>query len=264
LKKFNFLKFCRHVKPKKQKKIAIDICNMNIMNILYIMDFKNSLEFCRAIVNGNLDEIIQEINLDPSVVNKMCTYENLNYDNIPIFCTPLFLASNYGDTAVVDILLQHGARVNFGTPIETPLYIASKNGNVAIVDLLLRNGANPNRMTLIDRDTPLMVASRYNHTEIVKMLLQSDADRKAINKRGHTAQRTAEILGRHNVINTFNESGKRNMTVAAYDALEKKANETGYYLTNDTAKDLYEYLGGRKKTNKRKKTRQKKSRRTRR
>lgn len=56
--------------------------------------------------------------------------------------TPLWIAADNGWEAVVELLLQKGAKVeskdDFG---KTPLSIAAGNGHEAVVELLLQNGA---------------------------------------------------------------------------------------------------------------------------
>ena len=59
--------------------------------------------------------------------------------------TPLMYAMRNENIDLVDLFLQHGARINFDNldDYKQPLYRACSNNNVAIVKLLLESGANP-------------------------------------------------------------------------------------------------------------------------
>lgn len=84
--------------------------------------------------------------------------------------TSLHLASSRGDTEIVELLLEAGAKVNdknkFGW---TPLHLASRQGHIEIVQMLLKAGADPGAKNKFGR-TPLDYAVKYQHTDIVRML----------------------------------------------------------------------------------------------
>jgi ankyrin repeat protein len=98
----------------------------------------------------------------------------------------LLIASREGHDKIVDMLLRHGANVNFqperqnieDTPsrlLISPLFIAAFNGNTEIVKMLLQKGAEANGPCHGSR-SPLHGAASNGHTEITKMLLQKGAD----------------------------------------------------------------------------------------
>ncbi|XP_059150963.1 putative ankyrin repeat protein RF_0381 [Physella acuta] len=90
--------------------------------------------------------------------------------------TALILATEANCLECMDILLQHGADVNYVKPIHKPgttaLMIAAKRGNVSAVQLLLTNGADVN---LNDRDGHTAFSLSTN-SEIRNLLLNSGAD----------------------------------------------------------------------------------------
>ena len=91
-------------------------------------------------------------------------------------CTPLFIASWYGRTKVVEKLLEAGADVNQATNNGmTPLIIASWKGHTEVVEKLLEAGADVNQA---DNHgwTPLYNASRFGRKEVAEILLRGGAD----------------------------------------------------------------------------------------
>lgn len=81
-----------------------------------------------------------------------------------------------GNIMQLDSLLSTGANPNkLDVNGLTPLYIASDLGDTAMVSMLLANGANPN-ISVIDDWTPLIVASHRGFIQVVEQLLLSGAD----------------------------------------------------------------------------------------
>jgi len=109
--------------------------------------------------------------------------------------TALNRASEYGHTAIVEMLLNAGANLNLvDRNGETPLMRASREGHTDIVKMLLNAGANPD---LEDRngETALMRASVRDRAAIVEMLLNARADPNLANKSGRTALIQASDFG---------------------------------------------------------------------
>src|SRR5262249_25007727 len=82
-------------------------------------------------------------------------------------------AAKDGQTDIVQILLEHGARIDpkdgDNGNATTPLMEAARNGHVTIVNILLAHGANPKIET--GGNTALSVAAEQGHRSIVKTLL---------------------------------------------------------------------------------------------
>lgn len=87
--------------------------------------------------------------------------------------------------AMVQLLLDKGARINQPGSHQTALMRAASEGYEEIVKLLLARGADVNAQT--DEGTALMMAVRGGHTNIVKLLLDA---RAAVN----TKDRLQELL----------------------------------------------------------------------
>ena len=85
-------------------------------------------------------------------------------------CTPLFIAATKGYTAIVLLLLQHGANPNIKN-IDglTSLHNAVYERHIDVVKLLLKYGANPAIKDGIGR-TPLDWIQRNEHPQLYQLL----------------------------------------------------------------------------------------------
>jgi ankyrin repeat protein len=101
--------------------------------------------------------------------------------------TALHWASYRGDVDTVDLLMRSGARVTANRYGATPLTLAAESGNAAVVDRLLKGGADPN-LSADGGETALMIASRAGRVDAVRTLLAHGAN---ANARESTRQQTA-------------------------------------------------------------------------
>jgi hypothetical protein len=114
---------------------------------------------------------------------------------------PLVLvAALYSDPAVIDLLLQYGARLD-----SEALAVAARRGNETMILRLLERGASPtaDRRFVRSRsnDSPLAIAVEFGHVEIVKILLRYGADPSTTDACGAAPIKVAEEmkLGRKEV-----------------------------------------------------------------
>jgi uncharacterized protein len=93
--------------------------------------------------------------------------------------TPLLMACQNGNAAMIDALLKAGADSNAvksnGT---TPLMMAAASGSVEAVKTLLDHGAGVNAKESAHGQTALMFAAALNRAAVVKLLLANGADAK--------------------------------------------------------------------------------------
>ena len=91
--------------------------------------------------------------------------------------TPLHAASAKGFLKIAQLLLEHGARVNYKDRDGwKPLHWASSKGHLELCRLLLEHGASINAEEKLGRATPLLLASREGFLDVAQLLLESNAD----------------------------------------------------------------------------------------
>jgi ankyrin repeat protein len=182
----------------------------------------------------------------------------------------LLIASQKGRLGVVRVLLERGADINkahnYG---ETPLYVASRNGHLNVVRVLLAGGADINKA---DNNgvTPLAIASTLGHVNVVKLLLREGADINKASNRGWTplsiASRMATYCdeGQEEVVKVLKRYKLRPIVEKTVERQEERKqfeeimeNEKFDDLPSEYKHESMQYLGGRRKTRKSKKSNKK-------
>ncbi len=155
--------------------------------------------------------------------------------------TTLFMASEYGRTEIVNLLLAAKADVGIprkdgATPLlqaawkghieiarllvaenaivdaankhgMTPLYLASQEGHTESVKMLLKAGADVHATHRTVGSTPLFMAAQYGHTEVVRLLLEAKADVNAAITDGRTPLYMASGRGHAEVVRLLLAAG---------------------------------------------------------
>ncbi len=104
------------------------------LNSLALTD-DESLEYSDALTEGKLKTVEKFVKEDPKVVNEK------------IFgWSPLQMAANKGDIAIVKFLLSKGADINYLHPIanHTAFHLAAFSGNEEMINFLAKSGADIN------------------------------------------------------------------------------------------------------------------------
>jgi len=102
---------------------------------------------------------------------------NVNVANRLNAVTPLLIASNTGNAAILDLLLKAGADANLANSHgTTPLMLAAASGKAEAVKTLLDHGANVNARELSRRQTALMFAAALNRDAVVRLLASRGAE----------------------------------------------------------------------------------------
>ncbi|CAN6336394.1 unnamed protein product [Urochloa humidicola] len=91
--------------------------------------------------------------------------------------TPIvFAVQGAGSTAVVSLLLSHGADAN-NTDLGgiAPLHIAAERGFYEVAELLLSEGADVDPLCE-NGGAPIHIAAKHGHAKVLELLLQNEAD----------------------------------------------------------------------------------------
>ncbi|HBL98726.1 TPA: hypothetical protein DDZ86_03730 [Candidatus Dependentiae bacterium] len=162
-------------------------------------------EFVCAILNGNLEEINENLKKIRKILNAGVDVNQCNSDGF----APLFVAINRGDKEIVELLLEHGADVNISEKTMgcTPLYLACQEGYEFIAKRLLESGALVDKSTN-DGYTPLLWAVKAGNKEIVELLLKYKANVNIVEKiKGGTPLYLACQNGYEFIVKRLLESG---------------------------------------------------------
>ena len=132
--------------------------------------------FFRVAENGNLDivRLLLEAGVDPNPG-----------DSESPFARPLFSASFAGHAQVVELLLEHGARIHQHDGHATALHAAAVSGSIETAQILMENGA---RVDTVDDlgESPIHRASYNGNPEMVQFLLDRGAQGDRMDFRGRT------------------------------------------------------------------------------
>ena len=113
--------------------------------------------------------------------------DRLGHDPLHHAVTALAPASEAEGSAVVELLIQHGANVNeqSGPGQSSPLHVTARRGHAAIAEVLLEAGAEIEQRDS-KGETPLRRAVNCGQIGMVRLLLSHGADPMSLDKKGRT------------------------------------------------------------------------------
>jgi ankyrin repeat protein len=121
--------------------------------------------------------------------------------------TPLLCAINNGHEAIVQLLLDKGTKLETKDQYgQTPLFFAIKNKHEAIVQLLLDKGAELEIKNQHGR-TPLLYATMKEHEAIVRLLLDKGAELETKDQYGQTPLLYATKSGHEAIVQLLLDKG---------------------------------------------------------
>ncbi|CAK6977928.1 LOW QUALITY PROTEIN: ankyrin repeat domain-containing protein 27%2C partial [Scomber scombrus] len=121
--------------------------------------------------------------------------------------SPLHVAALHGHSALVALLIRHGANVNARTNQNaTPLHLASQNSHIQVVRFLLECNAKLNKKDHYG-NTPLIHACLRGNLETATTLLQSNALVNVANHQGNTALHEAVRAGHQALVELLLRGG---------------------------------------------------------
>jgi ankyrin repeat protein len=122
--------------------------------------------------DGNLEKVKKLLELKP----------NVNYENRCFHTTALSYAASWGHSAIVEILLDHGADVDHVSHEgDIPLIKAARSGHLKTVEILLARGANVNHINKFS-ETARFSANLKGHAEIVKAIDEHIEQQRSMNR----------------------------------------------------------------------------------
>ena len=163
--------------------IAVGMGTKDMVKLLLAADADPSFSFIDAVHAGDKD-ILQKI-----ICHGLLNLDSLDDLGNRMILYPLQGAAAAGDIDIALDLLEAGANINppYGT---SPLLLAVEKGDIAMVKLLLINGAHVNKISerIYKRtqrawsySTPLAVAAALGDLEIVEMLINAGAILEFVN-----------------------------------------------------------------------------------
>ena len=169
--------------------------------------------------------------------------------------TALIVASLYGHTKIVKILLKKGrADVNAtDNDGKTALIWASIHARTEIVKILLNAGADVNA-TQNNGDTALIWASQRGYKEIVALLLNAGADVNVTNNDGKTALIWASQKGYKEIEKLLKQHIVQQVVPKHLERQKNKENTDllSEIMPNELLDEIGAYLGGKSQKTKRK------------
>lgn len=122
--------------------------------------------------------------------------------------TPLVVAAQTGNSALVKRLLSAGAKVDVPIPGgETALMSASRTGSLEAVQALLKAGANPNAKEEAKGQSAIVWAASEGHADVVAALIEAKADFRIRLDSGFTPLLFAARDGRLEVMKVLLRAG---------------------------------------------------------
>lgn len=133
--------------------------------------------------------------------------------------TDLFYAAENGDTAIVRLLVEHGAIINEqNNSGVTPLMAAAANGNYETVRYFVNHKADIS-ITDDSNYTALLYAIRSKNVKIVDLLIDNGADVNHPVKRNLYPLEMAKYNGNRKIVKTLKQSGAKISYIPHFNAL---------------------------------------------
>lgn len=169
---------------ERLKQESLDAVNEALAALRYSDDasFSRTIQLFLAVLAGDASRVGELLDEEPGLVDARQDWSRRDalerHLPVPNRATPLVVAAERGNVAMLELLLDRGAHIDgdCGCPSgESPLWaaIAADQGDAA--RLLLERGADPNRVTATG-STPLHVAAIRNATALARELLGRGAN----------------------------------------------------------------------------------------
>ena len=155
------------------------LLNRGMKQYIDDLDYENRSPLLRAVHSGNVD-VVRVLIQHGAFIHRHNYRNDENFYNEMIRIvnewSPIYTASIYGFTEMVNLLLDSGADINdkSGKFDTTPLHAAADCGHLETVNLLLDRGALVDETDLIGY-TPIFLACESGHIMVVQRLIEAGA-----------------------------------------------------------------------------------------
>ena len=162
-----------------------------VLVVLSLLSAARSQDIFQAFRRDDIQAVKALIEKSPQVVNSRDAEGQ----------TPLHYAAYGGDSAVVNFLIDHGAKLEIqDIRAKTPLHIAATNDRKDVVAILLRRGAAVDVRDDYERTALVLCARERGHAATARVLLDAGADVNAADKFGDTALDLAAWRGKGELV----------------------------------------------------------------
>jgi ankyrin repeat protein len=198
------LHICRHILQVSTRDLELRDCNGTtpLMHAVFaghvaiteLLHKKYGANLSTTDVDGNtlLHAAIESEQPDILAYLLRCDVD-INTPNHILGASPLYMASGLGFTAMVRMLLEHGADPS-GESLNGDLFAATYIGCADVVELLLRSGMQTAVTSRkFEGNTPLTLAVMRKHVAVVRMLLHNGADANQLDNRGTAVLQVAAV-----------------------------------------------------------------------
>ena len=137
--------------------------------------------------------------------------ENANLEESDfILGTPLHVAVNTGNTAMMELLIAAGSSIEAPSELlgMRPIHLAINTGDADILRFLISSGADVNAITTVQGETALHIAVRLGNEDLVGVLIENSAlvDKTELNE-GYTPLHSASLKGSEAIVRRLIKAG---------------------------------------------------------
>ena len=153
--------------------LAIGVFFYSVRNLLINVKDGKHCDVCKEIkdcANNSLHDIVDEGKIE--VIKHRLAQEGVDVNALDDKgWAPLHNACLNGNIKVVELLLDHGAKIDISGPNKTlPIHVTARFGELEIIKLLCERGADKEKMAESGRYTPFQTAYYYGWNNVMEYL----------------------------------------------------------------------------------------------
>jgi len=181
--------------------------------------FARKVRFFVALQIGDLPALADLLREDPDLIHARTEWGVTRGGVLPNGITPIFWAAKAGDEALLNLLLEHGAKADDRIRHdETPLHYAVMMGQGHIARLLIEKGAGVNTAATCGQ-TPLHRAVLRGDRDIVDLLLSAGAEVDLKDMAGRTPADWAALKNRPELVDLLVSRGAKRPAIPVSESV---------------------------------------------